>query len=68
MRDILSSLIGIPGTILVAAGLGLVGVTVVSRVLPGRTSIRWAHLMLGVGFLGCGVALVGLDVSILGAR
>ena len=66
MRDVLSSLIGVPGTILVAAGLGIVGVTLVSRVLPSRTSIRWAHLVLGVGFLGCGIVLVGLDISLLG--
>lgn len=66
MRDLVSSLIGVPATILVAAGLGLAGVTVASRLMPGRAAIRWAHLGLGVGLLGCGVALLGVDISLLG--
>jgi hypothetical protein len=70
MRELLSSLIGVPAAILLAAGLGIVGVTLVSRVrrAPGRRPIRWAHLVLGVGLCGAGILLLELDVSVLGVR
>ncbi|MGI8847960.1 MAG: hypothetical protein ACR2GX_06830 [Candidatus Dormibacteria bacterium] len=66
MRGFLSGLLGVPATILIAAGLGIMAVTVISRVMPKRTVIRWAHLVLGVAMLGIGVALLGVDVNLLG--
>ncbi|MFN2450803.1 MAG: hypothetical protein ABR541_00450 [Candidatus Dormibacteria bacterium] len=67
MRDLLASLIGVPAAILVAAGLGIIGVTVISRLrsLRGGRPIRWAHLALGVALGGIGVLLLraGLAVS-----
>ena len=56
--------------ILIAAGMGIVGVTLLSRLrrAAGRRPIRWAHLALGVGFFGAGVLLLQLDVSVVGLR
>lgn len=70
MRDVLSSLIGVPAAILLAAGMGIVGVTLVSRLrrAAGRRPIRWAHLFLGVGFFGAGILLLQLDISVVGVR
>jgi hypothetical protein len=70
VRDLLSGLIGVPAAILVAAGLGIVGVTLVSRVrrAEGRRPIRWAHLVLGVGILGAGLLLLQMEVSLVGLR
>jgi drug/metabolite transporter (DMT)-like permease len=66
MRDLLSGLLGVPATILIAAGLGLAAVTLVSRVRRRRDPpIRWAHLGLGLGLLACGSALLWLDVAVL---
>ena len=49
MRDLLGGLLGVPATILLAAGLGLAGVTLVSRARRRREPpMRWAHLGLGV--------------------
>jgi len=66
MRDVAAGTLGVLGTILVAAGLGIVGVTAASRLMPSRTAIRWAHLVLGIGLLGLGVTLLGLDVTFFG--
>jgi hypothetical protein len=70
VRDLLGSLLGVPAAILVAAGLGIVGVTLVSRVRrsEGRRPIRWAHLVFGAGLFGAGVLLLELEVSVLGLR
>jgi len=70
VRELLSSLIGVPAAILLAAGLGIVAVTLLSRVrrAAGRPPIRWAHLVLGVGLCGAGVLLLQLDVSLVGVR
>jgi uncharacterized membrane protein YhiD involved in acid resistance len=70
VRDLLSGLIGVPAAILVAAGLGIVAVTLLSRVrhAGGRPPIRWAHLVFGVGLLGAGVLLLDLEVSVVGLR
>ena len=69
MRDLLGSLIGVPATILIAAGLGLGGVTVVSR-LRGRRDppIRWVHFALGMALLVAGSLLMVLDVNVVGVR
>ena len=68
MHELLSSLIGVPAAILLAAGMGIVGVTLLSRVrrAAGRTPIRWAHLVLGLGLCGAGILLLQLDISVVG--
>ena len=66
---LVSSLLGVPATILVAAGLGLAGVTVVSRVRRRREPpIRWAHLGLGVVLFLAGAGLLVLDTALVGTR
>jgi hypothetical protein len=70
MHDLLSSLLGVPAVILLAAGLGIVAVTVVSRLRaqPGKRPIRWAHLVFGVGLTGAGTLLLQLDIALLGVH
>jgi drug/metabolite transporter (DMT)-like permease len=69
VRDLLSSLLGIPATILIAAGLGLAGVTVVSRARRRREPpIRWVHLALGVAVFTAGGLVMLLDVAVVGVR
>ncbi len=67
MRSLLSSLIGVPATILIAAGLGLAGVTIVSRARNRRDPpIRWVHLALGVLLFLAGGAVMLFDVAVVG--
>jgi hypothetical protein len=68
VHELLSSLIGVPAAILLAAGMGIVGVTLLSRVrrAAGRPPIRWAHLVLGLGLCGAGILLLQLDISVVG--
>ena len=69
MRDLLSGLLGVPATILIAAGLGLAGVTVVSRARRRREPpMRWAHLGLGVVLFVAGGLVMLLDVAVVGVR
>ena len=69
MRDLLSSLLGVPATILIAAGVGLAGVTVVSRARRRRQPpIRWVHLALGVAIFAAGGLVMALDVAVVGVR
>ena len=69
MRDLISSLLGVPATILIAAGLGLAGVTVVSRARRRRDPpIRWVHLALGLALFVAGGLLMVLDVAMVGVR
>ncbi|HEX4579940.1 MAG TPA: hypothetical protein VH498_08065 [Candidatus Dormibacteraeota bacterium] len=69
MRDLVSSLLGVPATILIAAGLGLAGVTVVSRARRRRDPpIRWVHLALGFALFVAGGLLMVLDVAVVGVR
>jgi hypothetical protein len=70
MRDLLGSLLGVPATILLAGGLGIIVVTLFSRVRrrAGRPPIRWAHLVFGVGLTGAGVLLLQLDVALVGVH
>jgi hypothetical protein len=68
VRDVLGALLGVPATILVAGGLGLVGVTIYSRIFQSRREpIRWAHLGLGFVLFAVGVLLVGLEILLFGA-
>jgi hypothetical protein len=69
MRELLGSIIGVPATILIAAGGGIALVTVVSRIRRKRVPpIRWAHGLLGVGMTGLGVLLFALDINLVGLR
>lgn len=58
-----------PATMLVAGGLGLVGVTLWSRLVASRRRqpIRWAHLGLGVVMFVAGALLVELEILLFGA-
>lgn len=66
MRDLFASLIGVPAAILLAAGLGIVGVTLLSRLRArrGGRPIRWAHLVLGVALSGFGVLLLRAGIAV----
>ena len=70
MHDLLSSLIGVPAVILLSGGLGIVVVTLLSRLRrrPGKAPIRWAHLVFGVGLTGAGTLLLQLDIAVVGVR
>lgn len=69
MRELLSSLLGVPATILIAAGLGLAGVTVVSRARRRRDPpIRWVHLALGAALFVAGGLVMLIDVAVVGVR
>jgi drug/metabolite transporter (DMT)-like permease len=69
VRLLLSSLLGVPATILIAAGLGLAGVTVVSRARRRRDPpIRWVHLALGAALFVAGGLVMLLDVAVVGVR
>jgi hypothetical protein len=69
VQSALGALIGVPATMLVAGGLGVVGVTLWSRLVSrrGREPIRWAHLGLGVVMFAAGALLVELEILLFGA-
>lgn len=68
MNGVLGALIGVPATILVAGGLGLIGVTLYSRLFQTRREpIRWAHLALGAVMLVAGALLIELEIVLFGA-
>jgi hypothetical protein len=69
VRDLLSGLVGVPATILIAAGLGLAGVTIVSRARDRREPpIRWVHLALGMVLFVAGGLVMLFDVAVVGVR
>jgi hypothetical protein len=69
VRDLLSGILGVPATILIAAGLGLAGVTLVSRARRRRDPpIRWIHLCLGVALFVAGGVVMLFDVAVVGVR
>ncbi|MFN2582196.1 MAG: hypothetical protein ABR498_05585 [Candidatus Dormibacteria bacterium] len=69
MQQVLGALFGVPATMLVAGGLGVVGVTIWSRLFGSRDRepIRWAHLVLGVVMLVVGALLVEAEILLFGA-
>lgn len=69
MQQVLGALIGVPATMLVAGGIGVMGVTLWSRIVTraGREPIRWAHLALGVVMLVVGALLIELEIVLFGA-
>jgi hypothetical protein len=67
VRSLAGSLLGVPAAMLLAAGLGIVAVTLVSRARGRRARpIRWAHLVLGLGMAAAGVLLLYTDVALIG--
>ena len=68
MQQVLGALIGVPATILVAGGLGLVGVTISSRLFTQRSRepIRWSQVALGLGMLAIGGLLVEVEILLFG--
>jgi hypothetical protein len=68
VHEVLAAIIGVPATLLIAGGLGVVGVTVYSRVVgrQGREPIRWEHLVLGLLLFAVGTLLIGLEVLVVG--
>jgi hypothetical protein len=69
VRDLLGGLLGVPATVLVAAGMGLAGLTVISRARRRREPpIRWRHLALGLALFTAGGLVMFLDVAVVGVR
>lgn len=67
MQQVLSALVGVPATILVAGGLGLMGVTVFQRVSSRRGEpTRWAQIALGFLMLAVGAFLLELEILLFG--
>jgi len=69
MRELFGAVIGVPATILIAAGAGIALVTLVSRVRGNRfPPMRWSHCFLGLGVLGAGALLFQFDIAVVGLR
>jgi hypothetical protein len=68
VQALFGSLLGVPATILIAGGLGLMIVTPYTHVVrrSGRTPIRWRHLGLGLLLLAVGVVLLEVEVLVVG--
>ena len=70
MQGVLAALIGVPATILVAGGLGIIGVSLYLRFIGnrrGKEPIHWGHVGLGVVMFAVGVALLWVEVATVGA-
>jgi hypothetical protein len=67
MREVLGAVIGVPATVLIAGGLGIIGVTLYSRVRRRREPIRWVHLGIGVVLFAAGAGLMSVEVLVVGA-
>lgn len=68
MQALIGSLLGVPATILIAGGLGLVLITPYTHLVrrSGREPIRWRHLGLGLVLLGLGVLLLEIELIVVG--
>jgi hypothetical protein len=70
MNGVLSAFIGVPATMLVAGGLGIIGLSIYTRVIGtrrGRRPIHWGHVALGTVMFALGVVLVWVEVITFGA-
>jgi hypothetical protein len=70
MNGVLGAVIGVPATMLVAGGLGIVGLSIYTRVIGtrrGRRPIHWGHVSLGTVMFAVGVLLIWLEVVTVGA-
>jgi hypothetical protein len=69
MQGVIGALIGVPATILVAGGLGIIGVSIYLRVFgnrSGKQPIHWGHIALGVFLFAVGVLLLWVEVLVIG--
>jgi hypothetical protein len=70
MNGVLGAVIGVPATMLVAGGLGIIGLSIFTRVIGtrrGRRPIHWGHVSLGTVMFAAGVLLLWLEVATVGA-
>jgi hypothetical protein len=70
MQGVIGALIGVPATILVAGGLGIIGVSIWLRLVgnrKGKQPIRWSHVALGTFLFAAGVLLLWVEVVTVGA-
>jgi hypothetical protein len=70
MNGVLGAFIGVPATMLVAGGLGIIGLAIYARVIGtrrGRRPIHWGHVTLGTAMFAAGVLLLWLEVVTVGA-
>jgi hypothetical protein len=70
MNGVLAAFIGVPATMLVAGGLGIIGLAIYARVIGtrrGRRPIHWGHVSLGTVMFGLGVLLLWVEVITFGA-
>ncbi|MFI5287465.1 MAG: hypothetical protein ACHQ4F_14240 [Candidatus Dormibacteria bacterium] len=70
MNGVLGAVIGVPATMLVAGGLGIVGLTIYTRVIGtrrGKRPVHWGHVTLGTVMFALGVLLVWVEVITVGA-
>jgi hypothetical protein len=70
MNGVLGAVIGVPATMLVAGGLGIVGLTIYTRVIGtrrGKRPVHWGHVALGMVMFAVGVLLLWLEVVTVGA-
>jgi hypothetical protein len=70
MNGVLSAFVGVPATMLVAGGLGIIGLAIYARVIGtrrGKRPIHWGHVSLGVVMFGLGVLLLWVEVATFGA-
>jgi hypothetical protein len=70
MNGVLGAVIGVPATMLVAGGLGIVGLTIYTRLIGtrrGKRPVHWGHVALGMVMFAVGVLLLWLEVVTVGA-
>jgi hypothetical protein len=70
MNGVLGAFIGVPATMLVAGGLGIIGLSIYARVIGtrrGKRPIHWGHVSLGTVMFAVGVLLVWVEVITVGA-
>jgi len=70
MNGVLGAVIGVPATMLVAGGLGIIGLSIYTRVIGtrrGKRPIHWGHVTLGTVMFAVGVLLVWVEVITVGA-
>jgi hypothetical protein len=67
VQQVLGALVGVPATILVAGGLGLMGVAVFQRIASHNGEpTRWASIALGFLMLVVGAFLIELEILLFG--
>jgi len=70
MQGVIGALIGVPATILVAGGLGIIGLSIYLRLIgsrKGKQPIHWGHMALGAFMFAAGVGLLWVEVITVGA-